>query len=115
MQPRYRPRIGVRCPVVVTTGTQVGAGYIVDLTLPGCLIESPLAVQKAQPLHLEMFLPGLLSPLIVMLAVIRWTEGNRCGAEFIKMHKSQQRILQQFMVEHCSEVSTISVASHKLL
>ena len=103
MQPRYRPRIGVSCPVVVTTGTQVGAGHILDLTLPGCLIESPLAVQKAQPLHLEMFLPGIASPLIVTLAVIRWTEGNRFGAEFIKMHTSQQRMLQRFMVEHYSE------------
>jgi PilZ domain-containing protein len=103
MQPRYRPRIGVRCPVVVTTGTQVGEGRILDLTTPGCLIESPLAVQKAQPLHLEMFLPGIASPLIVTLAVIRWTEGNRFGAEFIKMHTSQQQILQRFMVKHYSE------------
>jgi hypothetical protein len=103
MQPRYRRRIGVSCPVVVTTDTQVGAGYIVDLTIPGCLIESPLAVQKAQPLHLEVFLPGIASPLIVTLAVIRWTAGNRFGAEFIKMHTSQQRILQGFMVEHYSE------------
>jgi hypothetical protein len=85
--------------VVVTTGTQVGAGHIVELTIPGCLIESPLAVQKAQPLHLEMFLPGMASPLVVKLAIIRCTEGNRFGAEFIKMHTSQQRILQRFMVE----------------
>jgi hypothetical protein len=110
MQPRYRPRIVVRCPVVVTTGTQVGAGYILDLTLPGCLIESPLAVQKAQSLHLEMFLPGIASPLIVTLAVIRWTEGNRFGAEFIKMHQSQQRILRRFMVEQGSDSSTSKVA-----
>jgi len=103
MQPRYRPRIGVSCSVVVTTDTQIGAGHIVDLTSPGCLIESPLAVQKAQPLHLDMFLPGIASPLIVTLAVIRWTEGNRFGAEFIKMHTSQQRILQRFMAEHSSE------------
>jgi hypothetical protein len=50
-----------------------------------------------------MFLPGIASPLIVTLAVIRWTEGNRFGAEFIKMHTSQQQILQRFMVKHYSE------------
>jgi len=38
MQARYRPRIGVRCPMVVTTGTQVGAGHILDLTIPDRLL-----------------------------------------------------------------------------
>ena len=41
MKPRYRSRIGLRVPVRFTWESEVGQGQILDLTVPGCLIESP--------------------------------------------------------------------------
>ena len=76
---------------------------MLDLTLPGCLIESSAAIEDGQSLQLELFLPGLNLPVSVTLGVVRWTKGKRFGVEFIKMHESQQRILQRFVVQHCSE------------
>jgi hypothetical protein len=110
MQPRYKPRIRLRFPVTFTSGTRSGEGQVLDLTLPGCLIESSAAIEDAQSLQLELFLPGLKLPVSVTLGVVRWTKGKRFGVEFIKMHESQQRILQRFVAQHCSE-SLIQMSS----
>ena len=110
MQPRYKPRIRLRFPVTFTSGTRIGEGQVLDLTLPGCLIESSAAIEDAQSLQLELFLPGLKLPVSVKLGVVRWTNGKRFGVEFIKMHKSQQRILKRFVGQHCSE-SLIQMSS----
>jgi len=106
VKPRYRQRIRIKVPVMFTSGSHVGKGQIVDLTIPGCLIDSPVAVLQGQSLHLELLLPGFQFPLSVTLAVVRWTKGRRFGVEFIKMHQSEQRILQRFVVQHCSDLST---------
>ena len=103
MQPRYKPRIRLRFPVTFASGTRIGEGQVLDLTLPGCLIESSAAIEDAQSLQLELFLPGLKLPVSVTLGVVRWKKGKRFGVEFIKMHESQQRILQRFVAQHCSE------------
>jgi len=89
-----------------STRARVGKGQVLDLTLPGCLIESSVAIEDAQSLQLELFLPGLRFPVSVTLGVVRWTQGKRFGVEFIKMHESQQRILQRFVAQHCADGST---------
>ena len=106
MKPRYKPRIRLRFPVTFTWGARVGKGQVLDLTLPGCLIESSVAFEDAPSLQLELFLPGLKFPVSVALGVVRWTQGKRFGVEFIKMHESQQRILQRSVAQHCADGST---------
>lgn len=100
MKQRYRPRIALRVPVRFTGETQIGQGHILDLTVPGCLIESPTLVHQGQSLQLEMFIPGLTFPLSVSLGVVRWKKGNRFGVEFIKMHESQQHLLHRWMAQY---------------
>jgi hypothetical protein len=65
-----------------------------------------VAFEDAPSLQLELFLPGLKFPVSVALGVVRWTQGKRFGVEFIRMHESQQRILQRFVVQHCADGST---------
>ncbi len=74
-----------------------------DLTIPGCLIESVEGVQTTQALQLEMFLPGFKFPVSVTLGVVRWKKGKHFGVEFIKMHQSQQVILKRFMAQQASD------------
>lgn len=106
MTPRYRRRIPVKFPVMFTSGTQVGEGQILDLTIPGCLIESAVVVQEAQSLQLELYLPGAQFPLSVTLGVVRWTKGRRFGVEFIRMHQSQQQLLQRLVRQQCADFQT---------
>ena len=106
MKPRYRPRLRLRFPVMLASGSQTGEGQILDFTIPGCLIESPMGVRQGQSLRLEMFLPGHTFPLSVQLAVVRWAKGKQFGVEFIKIHESQQRILRHFLDRHYAELVT---------
>jgi hypothetical protein len=105
MKPRYKERIRLKIPVIFTMGSQVGEGRVLDITIPGCLIESPVTVQKAQSLQLKMCLPGLRTPFTVTLGVIRWTNGKQFGVEFIKMDESQRLLLNSFMAQHLSDLA----------
>jgi PilZ domain-containing protein len=101
MKPRYRDRIPLKCPVTFTTGSQTGEGRVLDVTSPGCLIQSAgIAVVKGQSLQLKMSLPGHKVPLMVALGVVRWTIGNQFGVEFIKMDEANRLILNRFMAQH---------------
>ena len=106
MKPRYRERIALRSLVTLTTGSQIGEGRLLDLTSPGCLIESSVAVQKGQSLQLRMFLPGLESPLSILLGVVRWTNGKQFGVEFIKMDEPNRLVLNRFMAHHLSDLAS---------
>ena len=105
MKPRYKERIPLKSTVMFTVGLQIGQGRLLDLTSPGCLIDSPVMVQKGQSVHLKMVLPGLKSPLSVTLGVVRWVNGTQFGVEFIKMDESQRRILNRFMAQHLSDLA----------
>ena len=102
MKPRYHKRIHITSPVIFTIGPRVGEGHALDLTVPGCLIESPVSVKKRDYLQLKLFVPGLASPVAVALAAVRWTNGFRFGVEFIKMEEQEQRQLNHVMARHLS-------------
>lgn len=106
MKPRYKDRISLKSPVMFSIGSLIGLGRMLDLTAPGCLIESPVVVTKGQYLHLKMFLPGLRSPLLVTLGAVRWAKGTQFGVEFIKMHEAERRKLDRFMAQHLSDVAS---------
>ncbi len=46
MRPRYRTRIQAKFPVTITVGLHASEGRILDLTVPGCLIESAVSMKK---------------------------------------------------------------------
>ena len=97
---RYSERIPVNSPVVFTMGSMVGEGQVLDLTNPGCLIQSKACLKKGETLHLKMFLPDAKSPLTVALAVVRWAHGSRFGVEFIKMTEHDRAQLTRYIAKH---------------
>lgn len=101
MKRRYRERILLGGPVTFTNGSQTGEGRVLDLTSPGCLIESAgIAVSKGQSLQLKLSLPGHKFPLKVALGVVRWTKGRQFGVEFIRMDQASRITLNRFMALH---------------
>ena len=71
MKPRYRERVPAKCPVVITIGLHANEGRILDLTEPGCLLESAASIKKGDYVRLKMLLPGCSSPCCVALAAVR--------------------------------------------
>src|SRR5215204_4113844 len=65
MKPRYKPRISLKSPAVFAANGVIGQGRVLNLTNPGCLIESSVAVKQGDYLNLKLLLEGLKSPLLV--------------------------------------------------
>ncbi len=103
MKPRYKKRICLQGQVVFRDGAQAGEGRILDLTIPGCLVESAgIGVRKGQSLHLNISLHSANRPLIVTLGVVRWTNGTQFGVEFIKMDQANRLALNRFLSQQVS-------------
>ena len=91
--------------MIFTIGSHVGEGVVLDLTVPGCLIKSPIGLKKGEYLQLKMFLPGMKIPFSVALGVVRWNNGTHFGVEFIKMSETDSRVLSQFISQRLAEKS----------
>jgi hypothetical protein len=100
VKPRYKERVAITSPVIFTIGDRQGEGQMLDLTKPGCLIESPVSVKKGDYVQLKLFLPGLTAPCAVTLAAVRWSNGSQFGVEFIKMPEHDRHVFNQFISPH---------------
>ncbi|HJT21315.1 MAG TPA: PilZ domain-containing protein [Nitrospira sp.] len=107
MKPRYQTRIPIKVPVMFIVDGQLGHGRVLDVTIPGCMIDSPVTMHKGQALQLKMCLPGLQSALSIPLAVVRWTRGRQFGVEFIKMEESQRQLLDRFMAQYLPDEASM--------
>ena len=87
---RHCPRVHSNFPVVFTTENCVGEGMVVNVSIPGCAIQSRKRVQPGSYLEMRMLVPDTTSPLHVGLAKVRWSEGRRFGVEFIRMPGGDQ-------------------------
>ena len=100
MIPRYNERLTMRCPVVFAGRSYIGEGYVLNLTAPGCLVESPCPANRGDYVQLKMVLPGLKAPFYVELAAVRWKQGEQFGLEFIQMSEADQVSLNLFLKRH---------------
>jgi hypothetical protein len=90
MTPRYYPRAVVQASAVFTVDGLTGEGQVLDLTVPGCLIDSPLSPPKGASLTLRVsLLPGGAT-FRVARGVVRWVQGSRFGVEFIEMDQTER-------------------------
>lgn len=106
MKGRYKKRVPLKAWVMFSSSELVGQGRLLDLTAPGCQIESMQRVIRGQYLQLRMLLPGQTSFFTVELAAVRWTKGTLFGVEFIRMDVSEQHMLNAFMAEHLPRLAT---------
>src|SRR5262245_18031355 len=97
MKARYRPRVAVNGAVVFSVNGFTGEGKVLDLCVPGCLIESPFSLKRGQFLTLRLRLPQVSASFSVPLAVVRWMHGMRFGVEFIEMEQRERQRFNAFV------------------
>jgi len=74
-----------------------GEGRVIDVSLPGCLMESPELVKVGDYMRLRLFLPDQAAPLNVPLAVVRRVDGTFIGLEFIRSSDEDQARLTRYV------------------
>src|SRR5574342_175984 len=87
---RYSERIHTNFPVMFVGETYVGEGTVLNVSVPGCAIQSRKRVQPGSYLEMRLLVPDNTSPLRVGLAKVRWCEERRFGVEFIQMPGGDQ-------------------------
>ncbi len=73
----------------------VGVGSASNLSTEGCTVESELMVHQGWPLKLRFRLPDDDLPVEVTLAVVRWSQGQKFGLEFLRMKDKQRKRLRR--------------------
>ncbi|MBX3237247.1 MAG: PilZ domain-containing protein [Nitrospiraceae bacterium] len=106
MEARYSQRVSVECGVVFAGDHTIGEGRTLDLSLPGCLLQSATPLIAGDYVQLRLFLPDFETPLHVPLAAVRWVDGSRVGVEFIRTSQEEQRRLKQFVQQRMRRNAT---------
>ncbi len=80
---RSLPRVDANHLVMFTTPQEIGWGRLVNVSLPGCAIESPRLLSVGQTVKLSVLLSNDPEPLVVTLAKVRWWADGYAGLEFL--------------------------------
>ncbi len=100
MVARYGPRVSVSCNAILAGERSFCEGRVLDVSLPGCLIECVHALQVGDYVQLRLFLPDQAMPMNVLLAAVRWVDSARVGVEFIRSSEEDQARLVKFVHRH---------------
>lgn len=80
-------------------GTRISTGvpgHVIDLTVPGCRLQSTLLLDAGESVQLRVQVEGR-KPLRIDLGVVRWVQDNMAGIEFIRMSEEDQVRLRQLV------------------
>jgi hypothetical protein len=94
MTARYSRRKAIEGNACIAAEGLVGNGRVLDLSVPGCLLETGLHLKLGQCLRLRLMYAGS-KPLTVTLGVVRWLNGRHVGIEFIRMSDEDQASLRR--------------------
>ncbi len=94
MTPRYSERKPTNHKVTLSCDVRVGDGHLIDLTVPGCRLQTTLPLEAGQSVQLCVELEGR-KPMRVDLGVVRWVKDKVAGIEFIRMSEEDQLRLRR--------------------
>jgi hypothetical protein len=87
-RPGTTARVPVCYPVMFQTDWYLDEGEVLDLSLPGCAIESSRCLIPDEYVRLQVLLPH--QAVRVEVAKVRLADGNRFGLEFLKMPEADK-------------------------
>jgi hypothetical protein len=103
---RVTPRFHVQFRAVFsgTPGRVLeGMGSVLDLSLGGCRVEAPFAVQQSLLMELRIYVPDLEWPLMVDGAVVQWVKGQTFGLRFLQLRQTEDDRLAQVIARVSNE------------
>ena len=71
-----------------------GEGNLIDLSIRGCRIESPVDVQLGTTLEVRISAREHEPPVQIQQALVRWSRDRQFGLEFVKMPPEEWARLQ---------------------
>jgi hypothetical protein len=96
-EPRTRSRVPVDYPVSFTGDEVSGQGILMNLTIAGGEIESPVHFPIGSRLCLHVQPSGARPPIMIALAIVRWKQGDRFGLEFVRFEGNSKQQLEDML------------------
>jgi hypothetical protein len=108
---RATPRLRVQFRTTFSASSKLeGAGTILDLSLGGCRIESPVTVEPGVSLELRIYAPDVEWPLMIEAASVQWVSGQIFGLAFFRITESEHQRLGQVISDLMEEMGDESTA-----
>ena len=93
---RTTPRVRVQFRTTFSDSTKLeGIGVLLDLSLGGCRIESPVPVVPGLALELRIHVPDLEWPIMIEAANVQWVSGLMFGLAFFRLKEGERQRLGQ--------------------
>jgi hypothetical protein len=99
MSTRRTPRVTLRCPILIEGDDYFADGQLVDISSPGCGIETNHPLQPGEYVQLRMMTWVGIPHFTVSLSKLRWVDHGRCGVEFLLMQDDEQARLKKAIHE----------------
>lgn len=101
MNVRQSPRIPIHCPCSFSGGAVRGEGIVVNLSRPGCAVETSTPPPTGTRLELHLLLPVHFFPVAVDQAEVVWAHEGRFGVKFIRVRPDDEsrlhRVVEQVL------------------
>src|SRR5580765_2907333 len=93
---RATPRLRVQFRTTFSTSSTLeGTGIMLDLSIGGCRIESPVTMEPGVSLELRIYAPNVEWPLMVEAASVQWVSGQTFGLAFFRITEAEHQRLGQ--------------------
>ena len=93
---RTTPRVRVQFRTTFSDATRLeGMGIILDLSMGGCRIESPIPVVPGFSLELRIYAPDVEWPIMIEAASVQWVSGLMFGLAFFRLREAERQRLEQ--------------------
>jgi hypothetical protein len=94
---RAHPRIAVRYQVTFSASVGAGVGYILNLSLEGCSMETSPPIPQRSYVQLRIIPADGDTPILVELAAVRWVHERECGIQFLSIRADQRDRLRMLL------------------
>ena len=68
---------------------------MLDLSMGGCRIESPVPVVLGFSLELRIYAPDVEWPIMIHAAIVQWVCGQAFGLAFFRISETERQRLEQ--------------------
>ena len=104
---RTTPRLRVQFRTTFSVSSKLeGMGVMLDLSVGGCRIESPVPVEPGISLELRIYVPDFDWPLMIEVASVQWVSSQMFGLAFFRMTEAERQRLGQVIRDLMESSST---------
>lgn len=95
---RATPRFRVQFQTTFSDAMKLeGTGILLDLSMGGCRIESPVTVEPGLSLELRIYVPNVVWRLLIEAATVQWVSGQTFGLAFFRISETERQRLSQVL------------------